>query len=124
MSDYRPNPPTNYPQLWLAQARRAAAAPGDWFDVEVSPDGSKADRRMERLRAFGKGLLQFPGYAPEVAAMLREGYTFRLKKEEKPAMHWKFVVYLSLQPPRPERVSYGELAKKAAEGVDSPPRRG
>lgn len=116
MSDYKPNPPTNYPAVWLAQAKRAAAAPGTWFDVEVSPDVSKADRRMERLRAFGKGLLQFPSYAPEVAELLRAGYTFRCKKVEKPMMHWKFVVYLSIQPPKTNAGGYAELAQKALAG--------
>ena len=44
------------------------------------------------------------------------GYTFRCKKVEKPMMHWKFVVYLSIQPPKTHAGGYAELAEKALAG--------
>lgn len=94
-SKYNPHPPEHYPYKWLAQAKRAAANPEKHFDVEVTLTTGQAETKMQRLRAFGKGLEQFPGACPsEITALLKAGYTMRFKRIEAPGPHWRFVIYL------------------------------
>lgn len=116
MSDYNPNPAGHYPFRWTAQAKAAAAAPGQWFDVEVTLTAAQAQRKMERLRAYAKGLRSFPQAEPGLTEKLTEGFDLRFKKVEKPGLHWQWVVYLSFQPCKPD---VAELLEKALSGVDS-----
>jgi len=94
-SKYKPHGPEHYPMRWLTQARRAAAEPEKHFDVEITMTESQAETKMQRLRAFAKGLELYPGACPvEITELLRAGYTMRFKRLERPGPHWRFVVYL------------------------------
>ncbi len=94
-SRYKPHGPEHYPPLWLTQTRRAAATPEKLFDVEITQTARQAETKMERLRAFAKGLEAYPGACPpEIAELLQAGYTLRFKRLERPGPHWRFVVYL------------------------------
>lgn len=113
-SKYKPHGPDHYPFRWLAQAQRAAAEPGKDFDVEVTLTESQAETKMQRLRAFAKGLELHPGAVPgEITERFLAGYSLRFKRLERPGPHWRFVVYLCFDQ---SRWKFVELPKNPSEG--------